>query len=100
MPVTPLKKIRKHKDKIVIFFDYGCPYSEEALKLLQDSEKPYKAYEIEKFTKLPILVDYFSIPENSEAIKYNNKHRTKPIIFVDGKFLGGFTELKEYLNKK
>lgn len=93
----PIGKIRKYNDRYVVFYDQGCPYSENAIELLNKSKVPYRSYEISGFSTLPDLVDYFKQPEILKEVGYNSSHRTKPIVFYKGRFIGGFTELKKHL---
>jgi glutaredoxin len=37
--------------------------------------------------------------KNANLINFDKNHRTKPIIFYNGKFIGGFQQLNEKLNK-
>ena len=47
MEESILSKILDAKpDYYIIFFDYGCRYSENALELLRDSNVKYKGYQI------------------------------------------------------
>jgi glutaredoxin len=106
---TPLEKIQKYKDRYVIFWEPGCPYSEDAMNFLKSHNLSYRDYIISKipnnrekgtFMTLNELADYFNEDANKEATGYSEKHRTKPIIFFEGKFLGGFAELKGKVDGK
>lgn len=90
-------KISKaEKDTYIIFFDYGCYYSESALKLLREKGKKYKGYEISKISGgLSKLINKLS--KNKETINFNLNHKTKPIIFYNNKFIGGYSELVNML---
>ena len=92
----PLAKIKKYNDRYVIFYDNGCPFSENALELLNESGAKFKSYVISNITdSLQNLISYFR--KHGAPVKFDNNHRTKPIIFYRGKFIGGYTELKEHL---
>lgn len=71
--------------KAIIWSKYYCPYCDQAKKLLE-----MKGIEIEErklgdgYTKEDLLE---SVPDA----------RTLPQIFLDEKYVGGFTELKKYL---
>lgn len=70
---------------IEIYSINNCPYCEAAKKLLNEKGL--------KFTE-------FNITNNQEKIKeLINKtgHRTMPQIFIDKKFIGGYTDLKATL---
>lgn len=90
----PLAKIQKYNDRYVVFYDKGCPYSERAIELLKDV--PHRAYEITSFAdKLSTLIDYFKYTATKTG--FDISHKTKPIVFYQGKFIGGFTELQKHL---
>lgn len=80
----------------VIFFTYDCFYSIKALDLLRQSGEKYKGYDIDTIdgglTKLLKVLN-----EQKKIINFDPNHRTKPIIFLNGKFIGGYDDLKKYL---
>ena len=86
------RKVIKHKDKIIIFYKDKCPYCTMAIKLVKNNKCLYKKYMINDATEV--------IKKLSEdkTIKINLQHRTVPIIIINGKFIGGYTELKKLLN--
>jgi glutaredoxin len=90
-----IEKVRKFNDRYVVFYDTGCPFSEQAIELLQSKGVSYKAYRISDFTTLPTLVAYFG--ETSKETGFLPTHKTKPIVFYKGKFVGGARELKNKL---
>lgn len=86
------------KNCYVIFYDPLCYYSRQALELLNNNNLNYKGYNInningsmEKILKLFI--------SNKSILKFNVNHNTKPIIFINGKFVGGFSELSDFIKK-
>lgn len=86
------------KNTFIIFFTYGCHYSEKALELLRNNKLPYKGYDINKINgRLPHLLDIFNNIKYKKIISFDSNHTTKPIIFLNGKFLGGMSELAKYL---
>ena len=81
----------------VIFFVYECPYCQKALELLRRSNVKYKGYNINDISGgMPTLLRVLG--ENAEKIGFDKTHRTKPIIFYDKKFLGGYDDLMRYFN--
>lgn len=94
-----IKKIKNiDKDTFVIFFSYGCYYSEKALEILRKNKLPYKGYDINKINgRMDKILKIFN--DNKLLLNFNSEHRTKPIIFLNGNFLGGMTELDNYINK-
>lgn len=73
-------------DKFVIYWSPDCKYCVKALALLQKQNTIHAAVVIDDF---PALLKKMrgKIPES---------HKTKPIIFLNGKFLGGYTDLAKY----
>ena len=75
--------------EFVIYYSYDCPYCLKALELLKEHKADYTAIEIDDLPKLlQTLGD-----------KLPSSHKTKPIIFRRGKFLGGYTQLAEYYSR-
>ncbi len=73
------------------FIIYGvsnCPFCIKAKQLLNDMENIYEYIEIKQENKTKFL--------NEMSNKTNNQ-RTFPLIFQKDNFIGGFTELDEYL---
>lgn len=93
------KKINFYKnyDIYVIFYSPKCKYSVNALDLLKHKNKSFKGYNVDRipggFGK---LLNYLN--NNRQMTNFLETHKTKPIIFHRGKFVGGFIELKSYLN--
>lgn len=80
----------------IIFFTYDCPYCRRALDLLKRSAVAYKGYDINAIQGgMPKLLDVFN--QNNKLINFNPNHRTKPIIFNNGIFVGGYTELSQLI---
>jgi glutaredoxin len=58
---------------------------------------PYKGYDINQIKgNMPKLLSILN--ENANLINFDKNHRTKPIIFYNGKFIGGYQQLAEKLN--
>ena len=93
------KKIISYKssDIYVIFYSPKCKYSVDALELMKHKNKSFKGYNVDKihggFGK---LLNYLT--NNKQSTGFLETHKTKPIIFHKGNFIGGFTELKFYLS--
>ncbi len=91
------KIIEAEPNTYVIYFDYGCGYSMAALNLLRNKNVSYKGYDIKEINgQMNKLLDVLA--QNANLINFDTNHRTKPIIFINGKFLGGYQELAKYLN--
>lgn len=62
-----------------------CPYCDKAKELLADNNMPFEV----------IVLD---TEELKEDIKARSGMRTVPIIYIDGRLVGGYDQLKEYVN--
>jgi glutaredoxin len=72
---------------VIIWSKYNCPYCDQAKALLKDRKIPFEERKIgDGYTKEELL----------EAVP---TARTVPQIFIEEKLVGGFTELKEFLNE-
>lgn len=90
------KIINSEPNTYIIFFVYECPYSMMALDLLRKSGSKYKGYNINAVKGgMAKLLETFN--NNSENINFNKNHKTKPIIFFNKKFIGGYDELSKIL---
>lgn len=95
------KKIQDYKklDLYVIFYSDWCTYSINALELLRKHNLSYKGYKIDNITgNIDKLVNKLS--DEAETTGFDTSHKTRPIIFYKGKFIGGYTELKEDVKKR
>lgn len=77
-------------DWFIITMD-GCGYCDEAKKLLIQHKLPFKTQMITKKNKDTIYESIDSLTK---------KYRYFPVIFYKGKFIGGFKELKQNIEKK
>lgn len=81
---------QSHDAEFVIYYSYDCPFCLKALQLLKDNHAAYEAIEITDLQNTLKLL----------GNKLPSSHKTKPIIFLRGKFLGGYTQLAEYYKRK
>lgn len=73
--------------KAVIWSKYHCPYCDQAVALLRQHGIEFEERKIgDGYTREDLL----------EAVP---TARTVPQIFLDGRLIGGFTELKKYLTE-
>jgi glutaredoxin len=73
--------------KVLIWSKYHCPYCDQAKALLTQKGIQFEERKIgDGYTKEDLL----------EAVP---TARTVPQIFIDEQLIGGFTELKQYLEK-
>lgn len=90
------RKIKKYNDRYVIFYSPWCKYSMEALNILKEKNLLHKAYIIDDITNdLSLLFKAFI--QGINDTNFSREHRTRPIIFYKGKFIGGCDKLKEKL---
>jgi|TARA_R110000851_G_scaffold296456_1_gene451612 glutaredoxin len=77
--------------KFRVYTKNGCPYCQMAVQLLADNQKQFECYSLD------------SQPALLTEIKSTYRWDTVPLIveITEGqeKFIGGFTDLKEYLLK-
>ena len=77
--------------KFRLYTKSDCPFCHAAVALLAEQEKEFECYSLDKK------------PELLSEIKGTYNWRTVPIVveITEGKekFIGGFTDLKQYLNK-
>ena len=78
---------KEGKMKAVIWSKYHCPYCDQAKALLKQKGIRFEERKIG---------DGFTKEELMEAVP---NARTVPQIFVDEQLIGGFTELKTFLEK-
>jgi glutaredoxin len=96
-PQSAITKIKTApKDTYVIFYVKECPYCQNALALLEKSGVNCKGYNIHDI-KGDMLALLSVLNTNANEIGFDKGHKTKPIIFYNGKFIGGYTELANIL---
>ena len=83
--------------KYVIFIKKECPYSKAAIKLIKSKKKRYIKIDVNEIGGKEKVI---KILKKLKYIGKKIKHKTVPIIFENGKFIGGYEELKTKLKKK
>lgn len=83
---------------ITIYYSPECPYCKNALSLVKQRSKSLKLninnYNINEFGgKLNVIKQLHT----HNFLKKCNENMTVPIVFIDGKYIGGFSELKTKL---
>jgi glutaredoxin 3 len=71
---------------VVVYSMNNCGYCEAAKSLLNSKSIPFEEINIS------------SNPEARADLVAKTGHRTMPQIFIDDKFIGGYTELKAHLS--
>lgn len=81
----------------VLFYVPECPYCQRALSTLRERNLPFKGYNINNISgNMPRLLQVLTTYSNLTG--FNPYHTTKPIIFINGKFVGGMDDLAKYLD--
>tara|TARA_R100001510_G_C7653216_1_gene211294 strand:+ start:1778 stop:2035 length:258 start_codon:yes stop_codon:yes gene_type:complete len=77
--------------KFRLYTKSSCPFCQAAMKLLAEHKKEFELYGLDKQ------------PELLNEIKKTYNWKTVPVVVEithgQEKFIGGYTDLKEYLNK-
>lgn len=73
---------------VVVHAKVGCPYCTKAVDLLHRNGIKYR--EISYDPASPMYM------QNAQKLMAQTGSRTFPQIFIDGKFIGGYTELSKY----
>lgn len=88
------KKIMSNKDIYTVFYSDWCGYSKSALELLKKNKLLYKGYKIDKIEgQMEELLK--KLKDTKHLTKFDESHKTRPIVFYNGEFIGGFQELKQ-----
>ena len=80
------REIHEHNHKIVVYSKAKCPYCTKATALLEHKKVQY--YEID------ITWD----EERTQKLAMETNVRTVPYIFVDGKYIGGYSDLVKFVD--
>jgi len=89
------KIINADPDTYIVFFEYTCSYCKNAIHLLQQKNRKFKAYNLEKIG-VKNLLRLFN--NHKELIGFDPNYLTKPLIFINGKFLGGYDDLTKIIS--
>lgn len=86
------KKINKKNNKFIMFGLSFCGYSNAAIKYLKDKKIKFKYYEIDKYYDIFFKM-LNQLVENHPELAFDTNHKTFPVIFLNGKFIGGYSNL-------
>ena len=92
-----IKKINSCADKNVVLLLglKNCPFTFKSKNYLDTNKIKYKYYSIDKYRD--ILFDLLNkINDLDSSFNINLNHKTFPVIFINNKFIGGFSELIKY----
>tara|TARA_Y100000780_G_scaffold227069_1_gene242263 strand:- start:544 stop:819 length:276 start_codon:yes stop_codon:yes gene_type:complete len=85
------EKILSNKKIFTVFYTEYCPYSIKAINLLKIKNLEYKSYIINDMDKI-----LSNLNKNKHLTGFKSSHKTKPIIFFDTQFIGGYQELLKF----
>lgn len=68
--------------KVIMYSKVPCPYCVNAKRFFQEKGIPYEE------------IDLTNKPEEMQRIKDETGWRTVPIIMIDGKLIGGYSDMK------
>lgn len=68
--------------KVVLYKKDPCPYCDRAIQFLKNRDIEFE------------MIDLTGQPEEIDRIKNETGWRTVPIILINGKLVGGYTDLK------
>lgn len=88
-------KILENNDIFVIFYSDWCGYCSKSIDFLKKHDMAFKGYKIDKI-KGGIRTLLQNLEKSKELTNFNENHKTRPIIFRNGKYIGGYNDL---LNK-
>ena len=87
--------LRPMDNMYTIYTKPGCIYCKMAIELLQTSTQSIDEVPCEEYIAHSKPLFFQFIRELS-----GSNHRTFPIVFVNGRFIGGYTETKSFLESR
>jgi len=89
-------KINNNNRDVIFFGLSHCEYCKKTLELLKKNKISYKYYTIDKYYNIFFKL-FVEISKLYPNFNIDPNHKTVPIIFIKRKFIGGYTEFKNYL---
>ncbi len=86
----------REQDMFIIYYKSTCPYSRNALSLLQQKKVEFKGYDVGK--RIDGKEKAISCFLSNKELQFPDTFSTVPMIFYKGKFIGGFDKLNEYFS--
>lgn len=77
-----------HNEFVVLFVN-GCGPSMQAMHYIKRLGKPHQFFEISQFRQAMFAL----LCQNKAATNFNCSQTTVPVVFYNGQFVGGLTEL-------
>jgi len=85
-------KIINNKHFYIVFGIDNCSYCKKTIDWLYANDKSFKYYNITKYRSIFINI-LKKINEYDPQLAINMNHETFPVIFYNGKFIGGYTDI-------
>lgn len=92
------KIINANKNTYILFIGSKCHYCELAIERLRNSGEYFKAYDVNRLGGRSNVLHKFN--KYKHLIKFKTGHITIPIIFLNGRFVGGYKELNNILSNR
>ena len=89
-------KINNNNEEIILFGLSYCKYCKDTIKMLIKKNITFKYYIIDKHFNIFFDI-LLKVSELYPNLKIINSHKTVPVIFMNKKFIGGYTNLKNIL---
>src|SRR5271157_4325024 len=75
-----VEKVKKHDDKLVIFYSHVCPYSRDAITLAKQSGMGYRNYDVDNVPGgFKAILDIFV--NKKKEVEFDENYKTKPLVF-------------------
>jgi glutaredoxin len=94
--ISELIEIIKHSEFVILYSPW-CGYSKNALQLLDQKRISHKSVDFDKINASMEQIRRQLSKERS--LRFPESYSTRPMIFINGKFIGGYTDLKTILSK-
>ena len=88
-----VKTPKPQKKGFTVYGRAGCPYCDRTVELLKTSGERFKYFQRER-------LEASRYQFHEDLAKYiGNYGKTFPLIFYNGKFIGGYSELKKSMDR-
>ena len=86
------EKINNNEKKVIVFGLSYCEYCKNTIIHLKNNNISFKYYKIDKYYNIffNLLSELSKVYTN---LNINLNHTTFPVIFINQKFIGGYTDL-------
>lgn len=84
------------ENECVILYSPWCSYSKNALSLLNQHRISHSSIDLEKIDAS--MGEIRSRLAKEKSFKFPESYSTRPMIFINGKFIGGYNDLKKILD--